>query len=80
MELIQKNNIYDSILKSAEKSILHKCRQIVKTMQNAMLNRWFELFLSKRIMPAFLKIGFNEPSVSLVFKMAEPSWETMGLL
>jgi len=31
-------------------------------------------------MPAFLKIGFNEPCVSLLFKMAAPSWEAMGPL
>jgi len=35
MELIQKNIIYDSMLKSAEKRALHKCKQVVKTMPSA---------------------------------------------
>jgi len=69
---------FEEQLKSAEKDAREKYVFALKEMHDVRLPAWFNGLLERRIIPALIRMGFDESLAWALFKMAAPAWELMG--
>jgi hypothetical protein len=71
---------FEAHLRQCEAEAQEKFSAAIEDLTNVKLENWFARLLDKQIIPAFTRIGFDEPLARALFQMAASGWQRMGPL